>query len=181
MKLEDKLRQVFDRAEMFSHDALQRQTRTLASLITNVLRDAAWGNIAARTAKALSDAAAQARELARILDATGYLEDKVFQPKNARIVDIRLKQDLQAVQDQIQEMFDTKEAPQRGFVYIVWSARPEEYWYVGKANTVERLNLNSHGKLARATAHATKLSLIFPSQSREEVLAGVEASVLALI
>jgi hypothetical protein len=66
-------------------------------------------------------------------------------------------------------------------VYVAWIHRPEEYWYVGKATTVERLNLAAHGKLARATAHATKLSLIFPSQSRPEVLGGVEGSLLAMI
>lgn len=107
--------------------------------------------------KALYNTAAQARELARILDATGYLEDKVFQPEKARIVDLKLKLDLQAVQDQIQEMFNTKESPQRGFVYIAWSARPEEYWYVGKASTVERLKpeFSREARPGYSTCHQT--------------------------
>lgn len=181
MELEDKLRQISDRAERDSRSELQKHVRTLASLIARVLKDETWNDVTARTDKHLTDAAAKARELARILDATGYLFDKVFQPGQAQIVDLKLKQDLYAVQAQILEMFESKAAPQRGFVYVAWSASPEEYWYVGKASTANRLNLTSHGKLARATADATKLSLIFPSQSREQVLLGVEASVLALI
>lgn len=129
----------------------------------------------------MTESAVQARELARTIDATGYLSDKVFNAGNALIVDLKLKMDLDAVQAQILEMFESKDAPRRGFVYVAWTASPEEYWYVGKANTADRLSLAAHGKLARATAHATKLSLIFPSQSREEMLLGVEASVLALI
>lgn|SRR5574340_194360 len=121
------------------------------------------------------------RRLARILDATGYLEDKVLRSETSSIIDVRVKSDLRSVQDQIEYMFVTKEAPDRGFVYIAWCARPEEYWYIGKAKNDGRLNLASHGKLAHAIAHATQLSLIFPSQSREEILAGVEAAVLAVI
>jgi hypothetical protein len=43
------------------------------------------------------------------------------------------------------------------------------------------LNLAAHGKLANATAYATQLALIFPSQSRDEIIAGVEAAMLALV
>lgn len=180
MAFEDKLRQIFDKQENISRADLQRQIRSLARLAGGALRDDAWRNATAKIDKALSEAAAEARRLARILDATGYLEDKVLH-KASLIVDVRLKPELRSVQDQIEKMFETKEAPCRGFVYIAWSARPEEYWYVGKANTVERLNLAAHGKLARATADATQLSLIFPTQSREAILQGVEAAMLALI
>lgn len=181
MAFEDKLRQVFDKLEKTSRSDLQRQIRLLARLVADALKDDAWRPVSVKTDKAILDAAVEARRLARILDATGYLEDKVLRSETSLIVDVRLKMDLRSVQDQIVQMFDTKEAPNRGFVYIAWSARPEEYWYVGKANTSKRLNLASHGKLARATAHATQLSLIFPSQSREEILEGVEAATLALI
>lgn len=181
MAFDDKLRQVFDKLEKTSRSDLQRQIRSLARLAAGALQNDAWRNVSARTDKALLDAAAEARKLARILDATGYLEDKVIRSETSLIVDVRLKSDLKSVQEQIEHMFGTKEAPDRGFVYIAWCARPEEYWYIGKAKNDGRLNLASHGKLAHATAHATQLSLIFPSQSREEILAGVEAAVLAVI
>lgn len=183
MDFEDKLRNISDRAERESRSELQKHVRTLAGLIAKVLKDQTWNDLTARTDKQLIEAADKAQDLARILDASGYLFDKVFHAGQGLIVDLRLKQDLHEVQEQIQEMFASKEAPPRGFVYVAWTASPEEYWYVGKANTVDRLNLAAHGKLARATApgHATKLSLIFPSQSREDMLLGVEASVLALI
>lgn len=170
---DDKLRQVFDKLEKTSRIDLQRQIRSLARLAADALQNDAWRNVSARTNKALLDAAAEARRLARILDATGYLEDKVLRSETSSIIDVRVKSDLRSVQDQIEYMFMTKEAPDRGFVYIAWCARPEEYWYIGKAKNDGRLNLASHGKLAHAIAHATQLSLIFPSQSREEILAGV--------
>jgi len=181
MQFDDKLRQIFDKLEKDSRSDLQKQTRSLARLVAQVLRQDAWCNVSAKTDKALSEAATEACRLARIRDATGYLEEKVLQSKTSLIVDVKLKLELNAVQDQIEHMFKTNDAPRRGFVYIAWSARPEEFWYVGKASTAERLNLAAHGKLARATAHATKLSLIFPSQSRGEIIEGVEAAVLALI
>lgn len=181
MELEDKLWQICDHTEKTSRSALEKQTCTLAKLIERVLKDATWGHITARTRKNISVAVAHARKLARILDATGYLTDKVFQPDQARIVDLKLKHNYYDDIDQIREIFEMKEVPQRGFIYVAWSAKPEEYWYVGKANGSNRLKFPSHGKLANATAKATKLSLIFPSRSDEGVLSGVEASVLALI
>ena len=181
MAFEDKLRQVFDKLEKTSRSDLQRQIRSLARLTADTLKDDVWRDVSAKTDKAFLDAAAEARRLARILDATGYLDEKVIRSENSLVVDLRLKMDLRSVQDQIVQMFDTNEVPRRGFVYIAWSAKPEEYWYVGKASSAERLNLASHGKLARATAHATQLALIFPSQSRGEILSGVEAAILAVI
>lgn len=181
MAFDDKLRQVFDKLEKTSRSDLQRQIRSIARLAADALKGDVWRNVSVKTDKAILDAAAEARRSAVILDATGYLEDKVLRSETSLIVDVRLKPDLRYVQDQIVHMFDTNEAPDRGFVYIAWSARPEEYWYVGKAKNDGRLNLASHGKLAHATAHATQLSLIFPSQSRTEILAGVEAAILAVI
>ncbi len=181
MAFDDKLRQMFDKLEKTSRSDLQRQIRSLARLAADALKDDVWRNLSAKTNKALLDAAEEARRLAGILDATGYLKDKVLRSETSLIVDVRLKTELRSVQDQIVEMFNTNEAPDRGFVYIAWSARPEEYWYVGKAKNDGRLNLASHGKLAHATAHATQLSLIFPSQSRAEILAGVEAAMIAVI
>ncbi len=181
MAFNDKLRQVFDKLEKTSRSNLQRQIRELAILAADTLKNDAWRNISAKTNKALLDAAEESRRLARILDATGYLADKVILSDRSSIVDVRLKSDLRSVQEQIERMFETRETPDRGFVYIAWCARPEEYWYIGKAKNDGRLNLASHGKLAHATAHATQLSLIFPSQSRGEILAGVEAAVLAVI
>lgn len=181
MTFEDKLRQLSDRADAASLAALNRQTRTLASLVAHVLRDGAWSTVAAKTDKALSDAALEARGWARIRDATGYLEDKVFEPKTGRIEELRLRGDLRFTQDEILQRFETGEWPKRGFVYVAWSQRPEQYYYVGKARGVDRLNLAAHGKLANATAYATQLALLFPSQSRDEILGGVEAALLALV
>jgi hypothetical protein len=181
MALEEKLRQIYDRLEKDCRCDLQRQIRVLAKLTRDALKDDSWRDVSAGTDGDIRDAALEARRLARILDATSYLDDKVIRSKFSTILDVRLKSDLKSVQEQILDMFETRQAPHRGFVYVAWSARPEEYWYIGKANTSSRLNLVAHGKLARATAHATQLSLVFPTQSRQDILEGVEAALLALI
>lgn len=179
MPFEEKLRQLSDRVNKRHGISLERSTRHLAGLVASVLRNGAWSELSARTEQELKVAAEDTLSHSECLDASGYLHEKVL--SSGRIVDLKLKNDLRAVQNQIQGMFDSKEAPERGFVYVAWSQRPEEYWYVGKARTVDRLNLSAHGKLARATAHATQLSLVFPSQSKEEILSGVEASIHMII
>ena len=155
MAFEDKLRQLSDKADVASLKALNRQTKTLAALVAQVLREETWAAVNSRTDKALKDAALEARVWARIRDATGYLEDKVFEPRTGRIEELRLRGDLRFVQDEILQRFKSEEWPTRGFVYIAWSQRPEVYYYVGKARSVDRLNLAAHGKLANATAYAT--------------------------
>jgi hypothetical protein len=179
MPFEEKLRQLSDRVNDKHGSSLERSTKHLAGLVASVLRNGTWSELSARTEKELKDAAEETLFHSVCLDAAGYLDEKVL--SSGRIVDLKLKNDLRAVQDQIQGMFDSKAAPKRGFVYVAWCQRPEEYWYVGKAGTVDRLNLSAHGKLARATADATQLSLVFPSQSKEEILSGVEASIQTMI
>lgn len=181
MSLEDKLCQIYDDVEKKCRSDLRRHTRQIAKHVADVLRDGSWSDVTARADKALTEAATEAREHARLLDATGYLAEKVLGAENMNIVDLRLQNDLLKTQERILEMFANKEAPSRGFVYVAWSMKPEKFYYVGKAKTVARLNLAQHGKLAHATANATQLSLVFPSQSTEETLAGVEASLIALI
>ena len=102
---------------------------------------------------------------------------------NGQVLDIRMptNKELKATQELIYEKFENGEAKARGFVYVAWRKTPQRFLYVGKATNVDRLNLAAHGNLARATADATLLSLIFPSISREDYLLGVEASVIELV
>ncbi len=181
MSLEDKLCQIYDRVEEKCRSNLDRHTRQIAKHVATVLRGGSWGSVKARTSQALAEATTEASYHARMLDATGYLNEKVLEASNSEFVDLSLRNDLLATQQEIYEKFASNEAPTRGFVYVAWSMRPETYYYIGKAKTVDRLTLAQHGKLAHATANATKLSLVFPSQSTAEILGGVEASLMALI
>lgn len=176
-----KLRSLHDAARKRSSAELARHTRNLARLLASALKDGTWADPSARAKQDLLSAADAARVAAYYLDAASFIATKVFSPGYAKIVDIRLKYDLVEAQSQILEMFASAQAPRRGFVYVSWSRRPEEFYYVGKARAVERLNLSAHGKLANTVGRATTLSLIFPSRSTDETLSGVEASVMALI
>lgn len=182
MNFEAKLQQLHDRASDSCQHGLDQQTRQLAAVVAKLLRGAEWGKrLPARAEKEFSERTGLARDMARVLDAVRYLNVKVLGANNSHCVDMKLKSDLRAVQDQIEAMFETKQVPERGFVYVAWVRRPEQYWYVGKVTTVDRLNLAAHAKLARAVAHATNLSMLFPSQSSHDVLRGVEESLLAII
>jgi hypothetical protein len=124
------------------------------------------------------------RETARVFDAATYLRETVLAATHGRVVDIPVDQDFGKLQDSIFEVVDGDKSLQRGFVYVAWARRPEQFYYVGKAPSgVDRLNLRSHGTLARATSagYATVLSLIYPSQSRPEIVANVEAATMMII
>lgn len=183
MSLKGKLAKMHELAEQDGYKTFQRSTRELADLIATVLRDRNWDSMSVKTDDKLSNTVSEVREAARLLDAAEYIQEKVLSPSNGKIVDLRLKKnkDFQVVQEQIKEMFATKKVPQRGFVYVAWSRKPERYLYVGKAKSPSRLDLTSNGKLSWATMYATTLSLLFPSKSDEEILLGVEASILSLI
>jgi hypothetical protein len=181
MDVAQKLVRLCDAATDAGRSELDRHTARLARVVAGVLRDGSWDSVSAKVDKELSEAAEDARAAARLHDAAEYIVRKVLSAPNGKAIDTHLKPDLRAVQEQIVSLFEEVAAPERGFVYVAWSKKPEKYYYVGKASNAGRLNLAAHGKLARATAHATQLSLLFPTQSREEILLALEASVIELI
>lgn len=181
--LERKLKALRQRVARTVEREAERTLLRLARQINEVMTTWEWAELPKRRTQAIASAISEARAYTTTLDAAAYLEERILKEPSALVVDLRVKRDLLALQEQIQDLFERGEAPRRGFVYVAWSVRPERFYYVGKAKGVKRLNLASHGKLARATApgHATHLSLLFPAQSRERVLRDVEASVLRLV
>ncbi len=171
-----KLRSLHDAARRHSEAELARHTRTLSRLVASVLKDGTWADSSARARHELQSVSEAARVAAYHLDAASFIAAKVLDARHAKVVDIRLKYGLAEAQRQILDKFASGDAPRRGFVYVSWSRKPEEFYYVGKARGVERLNLSAHGKLANTVGRATTLSLIFPSRSSDETLSGVEAS-----
>lgn len=156
-------------------------TDGLANLLSYFLRTARWSNVSAKDNQEFAYNITGARSASVTLDAISFINEKVLSAQNGKIEDIKLKPDLGDAQSQIHDMFDTGKAPKRGFVYIAWRQSPEQYFYVGKAGTHDRLNLSSHGKLANTVGRATTLSLVFPNQSSEETLSGLEASIMHLL
>lgn len=169
------------RADRFASIELRRHTKDLARIVAAVLRTGRWEDLPIKTQRQLSEAAAAAMDAADLADAAEFVNKQVFDAQNGRIEDLKTSPNLREFQYQIQNHFDTAQVPQRGFVYVAWSAKPEIFMYVGKARKVGRLNPVVHGKLSHSVAHVTTLSLIFPSQSRDVVLSGLEASVIRVI
>lgn len=72
-----------------------------------------------------------------------------------------------------------EDTPKRGYVYVAWSARPESYWYVGRANKEDRIRRHrSHGNLSLALRDASVFTVIFPA--REARVGELEAALLRL-
>jgi len=180
---EAKLTQICEDVEARANKDLQRAIGHLAKLLVSILRDERWNELSKADLRALAEAIKSSREAATQLDAAVYVQDRVLLAQNSAVLDVRLSHgDLRRAQEEINEAFETKAVPKRGFVYVAWRKTPERFVYVGKANSVDRLNLATHGKLAMAaTGDATLLSLLFPTQSREEILFDVEASVIELV
>jgi hypothetical protein len=181
MGFQEKLDRMCVAADREAKRQLARHTKDLAALVAAVLRSKRWGDLSLKTQRLLEETAEAACNAAELADAAEFTNDRLLAATNGRVVDLTLKQDLRAMQEQIYSLFESREAPHRGFVYVAWSARPECFMYVGKAKQVDRLNLAVHGKLSHAAAHCTKLSLLFPTQSLEKVLFGLEASVCKLV
>jgi hypothetical protein len=181
MGLKAKLERMCIHADRSASADLHRHTKDLATLVATVLRTVRWEDLPIKTQRHLSETAEAAKSAAILADAAECINTRVFDAPNGKIADLKISTELREVQEQIWNLFETGEVPRRGFVYVAWSAKPERFLYVGKAGNVERLNLAAHGKLAHAAAHVTTLSLLFPNQSRDEVLSGVEASVIRLV
>jgi hypothetical protein len=180
MGFEEKLNQMCVSGDREAAKELVHHTKSIARLVAAVLKVGKLAALPIKTQEILTKASEDAREAARIGDAAEYVYTRLLADR-ASVVDIKMRLDLRQVQDQIYALFDEKEAPARGFVYVAWSGHPERFMYVGKAANASRLNLTQHGLLANAAAHATTLSLLFPSQSRKQILLDLEASVIALI
>jgi hypothetical protein len=175
MSFDRKLKQLVDIALDLERDldgSINRMARALADAI-----------ISGRAADGsrLGDEFEAAKEACLTYDAGLFVQEKVIDGHNALICDVKARRDYRALQDDIDRIFEEGLAPRRGFSYVAWSMSPETYYYVGKAGSPDRLNLAGHGKLAHALTEATWLSLVFPSQSREDTLLGLEGSIIELI
>ena len=121
-----------------------------------------------------------------ISDSASFIQDMILDSKRAKLVDINLsgvnrdRENLKAV---ISEGLLKHNKHDRAFVYIAWRSRPEEYYYVGKAGSSKRVNLDNHGKLLESLKKekASRLSFIFPAKSTSENISSLEAALIHLI
>lgn len=181
MGLEDKLARMCAAADRDARRDLDRHIRHLSQLVASALKTSRWTDLPIKTQRQISDAAEAGLDAAELADAADFINTRVLAAGNGRVVDLRSDGDFHRLQDRILDLFESKQAPARGFVYVAWSARPERFVYVGKAASSNRLALAGHGKLAHAAATVSTVSLLFPAQSRKETLQSLEASVIRVI
>ena len=182
MGFENKLHKLCDRAQSKAPQMLDQGIQDIALLAADAIRDNKWDPLPIKTQDRLNEAFDNVRFCAEASDASEYINRYLITALHGRVCDLKISgRHPDAIQADISNLFDSKQVPRRGFVYVAWTDRPTSYSYVGKASKVDRLNLTRHGNLAHAVAHDTTVSLLFPAQSEETILLGVEASVIRLI
>jgi hypothetical protein len=182
MGFEDKLRTLCDRTQPAASQLLNQEIHDIASLAADAIKIGKWDPPSIKTEDRLSEAFRNVRFCAEAADAAESINRYLLTAANGRVCDLKISgRHLAEIQRDILNLFDSKQAPRRGFVYVAWTDRPTSYSYVGKASKINRLNLTTHGKLSHAVAHETTVSLLFPSQSEDAILRGIEASVIRLI
>jgi hypothetical protein len=181
MALEDKLARMCATADRDARRDLARHVRDLSKVVAAALKTSRWADLPIKTDQLISNTADAALSAAELADAADFINAKLLDAGNGRVIDLRANGNFKRLQGSILDLFDAGHAPDRGFVYVAWSARPERFVYVGMAASSNRLTLSAHGKLAHALATVSTVSLLFPTQSRKETLQYLEASVTRVI
>ncbi len=181
MPFADKLDRMCIAADRDARNLLRRHVHDLSLLVAAALKTGKWADLPVKSQLLIHETADQAVDAADLADAADFVSTKVLSADNGKVVDLKSNGDFRTVQDRILDLFETKQVPARGFVYVAWSARPEEFLYVGRAKDSGRLTLAAHGKLAHATASASTVSLVFPTQSRDETIRSLEACIIRLV
>lgn len=121
-----------------------------------------------------------------VSDSASFILEMILDSNRAKFVDINLlglnrsRENLKSV---IVETLEEHNKTDRGFVYFAWRSKPEAYYYVGKAGSGARVNLDSHGKLLEALKQekASRLSFIFPAKSTNDNISSLEAALIHLV
>ena len=121
-----------------------------------------------------------------VSDSASFIRDMILDSDRSKLADINLsgvdrsRENLKSI---IDDTLDKHNKTDRGFVYFAWRSKPEAYYYVGKAGSGSRVNLDSHGKLLEALKKrkASRLSFIFPAKSTNDNIATLEAALIHLV
>ncbi len=111
---------------------------------------------------------------------------EILESNRAKVIEINLlgldrsRENLKSI---ITEALEEHNKADRGFVYFAWRSKPEAYYYVGKAGSGARVNLDTHGKLLEALKRekASRLSFIFPAKSTSDNISNLEAALIHLV
>ena len=183
MSVKKKLRTLCDEADKNAEKEWKKALDDIRQVVGEELRGdiRRAGIIRAASEKRIEHAASAIRDATAALDAADEVRDVLRAPQTV-VRDIRASRDIHLTQSRIYDLFLERRVPRRGFVYLVWSARPEHFFYVGKAKSRERLNLRNRGYIAHALANgATRVSVVFPPGTSDRRRSQLEACVLRVI
>jgi hypothetical protein len=117
-----------------------------------------------------------------VADSALCIKDLLLDRQRAKFIDWSLpaSRDRRSLREGIRAKLHNNN---RGYVYVAWRRRPEAYFYIGKAGSNDRVNLDQHGKLLEAlkSGRATTLSFVFPSKSTKMNVTDIEAALLQLV
>jgi len=178
MDIEDRLATLCNHAER-ALNAVNSNTRNLFQLLANDAKKCEF--VFGKKHQILID---KIHKNGVVCDSASFILDMVLEAKRAKSIDINLlgidrsRDNLKSV---IAKTLDKHNKTDRGFVYCAWRSRPETYYYVGKAGSRTRVNLDTHGKLLEALKKASRLSFIFPAKSTSDNISSLEAALIHLV
>lgn len=101
MGSKEKLDRMCVSADKEAKRQLARHTGDLAVLVAAVLRSRRWMDLPLKTRRRLDETGQAACDAADLADAAEYTNDRLLDAANGLVVDLTLKRDLRAMQDQI--------------------------------------------------------------------------------
>ncbi len=126
------------------------------------------------------------RKNGAVSDSASFIQEMILGSNRAKFVEInllRLDRSRENLRSVIAKTLAEHNKTDRAFVYFAWRSRPEAYYYVGKAASGARVNVDSHGKLLEALKQekASRLSFIFPAKSTSDNISSLEAALIHLV
>lgn len=176
MKFSEQLQGLVDHAEIAGKQRLEERLRAFVTTVVDGL-GADWGEF---QREELFEDAEEAGEAAMWLDAVHCARKLGL--SGASCADIELSGSTTADDTcaQIAQLFATKALPNKGFVYVLWTASPEEYGYIGSAGSLSECTFSPKSPAGKALADAETLSLLVPARGGKKQLKELRSSLIHL-
>lgn len=176
MKFADQLLGLVEYAESTGKERLDSRLRSFVATVVDGLK-ADWGEFERQE---LIEDAEEAGEAAIWLDAVHCA--RKLGMTGAKVADIPLAGGSTAgnAQASIAQLFESKALPKKGFVYVLWTASPEEYGFVGTAGSLSECKFSPKSSAGKALADAETLSLIVPARGGKKQLSELSSSIIHL-
>lgn len=181
MKFSEQLQDLVEHAEAAGKEHLNSRLRSFVATVVDGLVEGGKNEWSEFNRDELVEDAEEAGEAAIWLDAAHCA--RRLGMKGASGADIALSgNDTPAdTQASINQLYADTALPKKGFVYVLWTAAPEEYAYVGTAGSVSECKFSPKSEAGHALPDAATLSLIVPARGGKKQLSELASSIVHLI